>query len=145
MRTITKDLVGPTSSRAHERFVCRRFELAPSVTLLGTRLVLAERIMTFKNLKILFSFFFFLHKKPMSNKIDQHALFPQFESMTEQEKLQKIARHLPCDACECQGWRPFLSVTCACGHEVEQHVDNKKDWTRRFKVALRIEELLEVS
>ncbi|KAG1142438.1 hypothetical protein G6F37_008340 [Rhizopus arrhizus] len=79
----------------------------------------------------------------MSNKIDQHALFPQFESMTEQEKLQKIARHLPCDACECQGWRPFLSVTCACGHEVEQHVDNKKDWTRRFKVALRIEELLE--
>lgn len=63
MRTITKDLVGPTSSRAHERFVCRRFELAPSVTLLGTRLVLAERIMTFKNLKILFSFFFFPPQK----------------------------------------------------------------------------------
>ncbi|KAG1451114.1 hypothetical protein G6F56_008168 [Rhizopus delemar] len=79
----------------------------------------------------------------MSNRITQNELFPQFENMTEHEKLLKIARHLPCDACACQGWRPFLSYTCACGHEVDQHVDNKKDWTRRFKVALRIEELLE--
>lgn len=80
----------------------------------------------------------------MSNKITENELFPQIDSMTEHEKLLKIARHLPCDVCSCQGWRPFLSLTCACGHEVEQHVDDKRDLTRRFKVALRIEELLEV-
>ncbi|CEI92456.1 Putative Histone acetyltransferase-like protein [Rhizopus microsporus] len=79
----------------------------------------------------------------MSNKITENELFPQLNSMTEHEKLVKIARHLPCDACSCQGWRPVLSLTCACGHVVKQHVDNKRDMTRRFKVALRIEELLE--
>lgn len=79
-------------------------------------------------------------------------LFPQLANMSESEKILKLARHMPCDQCQdCQGWRPDLSVqdfsldTCICGHEAEHHVDQKQDFVRRLKVALRIDELLEVN
>lgn len=78
-------------------------------------------------------------------------LFPQLVHMSEGEKILKVAKHMPCDQCQdCQGWRPDLSVefspldTCICGHEPEHHVNNKQDFTRRLKVALRMDELLEV-
>ncbi|KAI9483024.1 MAG: hypothetical protein EXX96DRAFT_477298 [Benjaminiella poitrasii] len=70
--------------------------------------------------------------------------------MSEKEKMLKVARYMPCDQCDdCHGWRPNFSLdyaqdtTCLCGHEPDDHVDHKKDFVRRFKVALRIDELLE--
>lgn len=88
----------------------------------------------------------------MSNQLPDsiEELFPQLAVMTDTEKILKVARHMPCDHCqECQGWRPDLSVefsidTCICGHEPEHHIDRKQDFTRRLKVALRIDELLMV-
>lgn len=77
-------------------------------------------------------------------------LFPQLARMSDSEKILKVARHMPCDQCQsCQGWRPGLSVefsldTCICGHDADQHVAHKQDFVRRLKVALRIDELLEV-
>jgi histone acetyltransferase len=79
-------------------------------------------------------------------------LFPQLVNMSESEKILKLARHMPCDHCQqdCQGWRPDLAVedfsldACICGHDAEHHVDSKQDFVRRLKVALRIDELLEV-
>lgn len=88
----------------------------------------------------------------MSNLPDSlEELFPQLANMSEGEKILKLARHMPCDQCqECQGWRPDLSVefsldTCICGHDPEHHVNDKQDFTRRLKVALRMDELLEVN
>ena len=75
-------------------------------------------------------------------------LFPQIASMSESDKVLKLARHMPCDQCDCQGWRPNFSMEfsndCFCGHDTEHHVDHKQDFVRRLKVALRIDELLEV-
>jgi histone acetyltransferase len=78
-------------------------------------------------------------------------LFPQLATMTETDKVLKLARHMACDHClDCQGWRPsFLlefsqDTNCLCGHDADQHVDHKQDFIRRLKVALRIDELLEV-
>lgn len=78
-------------------------------------------------------------------------LFPQLATMTENDKLLKLARHMPCDQChDCQGWRPNFSLefakdtSCLCGHDADQHVDQKQDFIRRLKVAMRIDELLEV-
>ncbi|CEP07064.1 hypothetical protein [Parasitella parasitica] len=74
-------------------------------------------------------------------------LFPQITSMSDSEKLLKLARHMPCDQCDCQGWRPNFSMEfsydCLCGHDTDQHVDRKQDFVRRLKVAFRIDEVLE--
>ncbi|KAI8642348.1 hypothetical protein BD408DRAFT_416655 [Parasitella parasitica] len=85
----------------------------------------------------------------MSNDLPESLdeLFPQITSMSDSEKLLKLARHMPCDQCDCQGWRPNFSMEfsydCLCGHDTEQHVDRKQDFMRRLRVALRIDELLE--
>jgi histone acetyltransferase len=72
-------------------------------------------------------------------------LFPQLAEITEEEKIKKIARHMPCDSCSCQGWKPGYAFTsCVCSHDAKNHLDNKEDWERRLKVALRLEELLKV-
>lgn len=77
-------------------------------------------------------------------------LFPQLARLSEKEKVLKLARHMGCDHCSsCQGWRPGVSVefsldTCVCGHDADQHIGQKQDFIRRLKVALRIDELLEV-
>ncbi|KAL0077240.1 hypothetical protein F4703DRAFT_1743196 [Phycomyces blakesleeanus] len=85
-----------------------------------------------------------------SSAVSFAALFPQLDELTEEEKCKYIARHLPCDHCsDCHGWQPAQSSqvsfdnTCVCGHDIYTHVDNKQDMTRRLKVALRINELLE--
>lgn len=76
-------------------------------------------------------------------------LFPQIANMSEGDKILKLARHMPCDQCDCQGWRPGFSmefsIDCLCGHDTEHHVDHKQDFVRRLKVALRIDELLQVN
>ncbi|OBZ89509.1 hypothetical protein A0J61_02433, partial [Choanephora cucurbitarum] len=82
----------------------------------------------------------------MSESLNE--LFPQLVSMTDADKILKLARHMPCDQCQdCQGWRPSFSLdysqTCLCGHDANEHVGQKRDFTRRLKVALRIDELLE--
>ena len=85
----------------------------------------------------------------MSHALEE--LFPQFSTMSDQEKILKVARHMPCDQChDCQGWRPDVSIEfslvgCTCGHDAEHHVDQQQDFVRRLKVALRIDELLEVN
>jgi histone acetyltransferase len=79
-------------------------------------------------------------------------LFPQLATMSETDKILKLARHMACDQCsDCQGWRPNFSLefnqedtSCLCGHDADQHIDDKQDFIRRLKVALRIDELLEV-
>lgn len=74
-------------------------------------------------------------------------LFPQLASMSDNDKMLKLARHMPCDQCDCQGWRPNFSMEfsndCLCEHDTEHHVDHKQDFVRRLKVALRIDELLQ--
>ncbi|KAI7871316.1 hypothetical protein BDF14DRAFT_1765712 [Spinellus fusiger] len=76
-------------------------------------------------------------------------LFPELEKMSEEEHYKIMARHMSCDHCPCQGWHPAQSKStqadslCECGHDVHQHIDSKKDLTRRLKVAFRIQELLE--
>ncbi|KAL9542591.1 hypothetical protein MBANPS3_008536 [Mucor bainieri] len=74
-------------------------------------------------------------------------LFPQIASMNDSDKMLKLARHMPCDQCDCQGWRPNFSMEfsndCLCGHDTEHHIDHKQDFVRRLKVALRIDELLQ--
>lgn len=76
-------------------------------------------------------------------------LFPQIASMSDNDKMLKLARHMRCDQCDCQGWRPNFSMEfsndCLCGHDTEHHVDHKQDFMRRLKVALRIDELLQVN
>ncbi|KAF1796667.1 hypothetical protein FB192DRAFT_1291907 [Mucor lusitanicus] len=67
--------------------------------------------------------------------------------MSDNDKMLKLARHMRCDQCDCQGWRPNFSMEfsndCLCGHDTEHHVDHKQDFMRRLKVALRIDELLQ--
>lgn len=89
------------------------------------------------------------HYITMSHSLEE--LFPQLALMSEEEKILKVARHLGCDECDCQGWRPdvtsvqFSLDACMCGHDADHHVDKKQDFTRRLKVALRLDELLEVN
>lgn len=73
---------------------------------------------------------------------------------SEDEKLFKIARQLPCDECDCTGWKPgdedetnAASRECSCGHTAQSHGSShlleEEEIDRRTRVALRIEELLE--
>lgn len=72
-------------------------------------------------------------------------LFPQLEEMSEEEKYSIIARFIPCNVCSsCKGFHPYDDKDCQCGHDTFHHVDNGQDLDRRLKVALRLNELLEV-
>ncbi|KAI8639369.1 hypothetical protein BD408DRAFT_271219 [Parasitella parasitica] len=74
-------------------------------------------------------------------------LFPQLAEMSDEEKYGIIARFMPCDLCAtCKGWHPFDNnqINCQCGHDTFHHIDNGQDLDRRLKVALRLNELLEV-
>lgn len=73
----------------------------------------------------------------------------QHLNMTETEKIQLLAKHMSCDQCnDCQGWRSVddlaQDTSCICGHDVDQHIDQKQDFERRLDVALKIDELLKV-
>ncbi|KAI8974695.1 hypothetical protein BDB01DRAFT_728668 [Pilobolus umbonatus] len=63
--------------------------------------------------------------------------------MKEEEKQAIIARFLPCQECQCQGWHPSSGNTCECGHTTYHHIDHGEDIDRRLRVALRLIELLE--
>lgn len=74
-------------------------------------------------------------------------LFPQLAEMSDEEKYAIIARFIPCDLCStCTGWHPasFDEANCHCGHDTYHHIDNGQDLDRRLKVAIRLNELLEV-
>jgi hypothetical protein len=74
-------------------------------------------------------------------------LFPQLAEMSDEEKYGIVARFIPCDLCStCKGWHPYDNnqVNCQCGHDTFHHIDNGQDLDRRLKVALRLNELLEV-
>lgn len=73
-------------------------------------------------------------------------LFPQLAEMSDEEKYNIIARFIPCDTCStCKGWHPSYNETnCQCGHDTFHHIDNGQDLDRRLKVAIRLNELLEV-
>lgn len=72
--------------------------------------------------------------------------FSQLEEMSEEEKHNIIARFIPCDSCSCNGFHPYNDKDgCYCGHEAFHHIDKGQDLDRRLKVALRLNELLEVS
>lgn len=79
-------------------------------------------------------------------------LFPQLAEMSDEEKYAMIARFIPCDLCSatCKGWHPDdksdqEQLSCQCGHDTFHHIDNGQDLDRRLKVAIRLNELLEVS
>lgn len=81
---------------------------------------------------------------------------------TSEEKALLVARHLPCDQCSCQGWRPSVlqstqqnkkeqqqldsnnNSVCDCGHPANEHLDHWEDMDRRLKLALRIKDILKV-
>ena len=89
-------------------------------------------------------------------------------SLSEEQLSLKIARHSPCSLCLCSGLRPpvgtevtpddsllsdqmelaYLSE-CQCGHDVPSHgadiaVLGRPEYQRRGRVAVRIDELLQV-
>lgn len=69
------------------------------------------------------------------------------DSMTETEKILTLAKHMSCDQCgDCQGWRSMdeLATNCVCGHDADQHVDQKHDFEKRLDIARKIDELLKV-
>lgn len=89
-------------------------------------------------------------------------------SLSEEQLSLKIARHSPCSSCSCLGLRPPLGVEvspddsllsdqmelaylsdCQCGHDVPSHgadisVLGRPEYQRRGRVAVRIDELLQV-
>lgn len=87
------------------------------------------------------------------------------EDLSEEEIRLKIARHSPCSYCNCAGLHPTaddeiipddggaaedvsMLESCDCGHDVVDH-GNSGDYphserVRRAKVAIRLDELLEV-
>jgi len=89
-------------------------------------------------------------------------------SLSEEQLSLKIARHSPCSLCLCSGLRPPVGVEvspddsllsdqmelaylseCQCGHNVPSHgadvaVLGRPEYQRRGRVAVRIDELLQV-
>ena len=89
-------------------------------------------------------------------------------SLSEEQLSLKIARHSPCSLCSCSGLRPPVGVEvspddsllsdqmelaylseCQCGHNVPSHgadvaVLGRPEYQRRGRVAVRIDELLQV-
>lgn len=89
-------------------------------------------------------------------------------SLTEEQLSLKIARHSPCSICPCPSLRPPAEVEvspddsllsdqmdfaylsdCQCGHDVPSHgadvsVLGRPEFQRRGRVAVRIDELLQV-
>ena len=89
-------------------------------------------------------------------------------SLSEEQLSLKIARHSPCSSCPCSGLRPPVGVEvspddsllsdqmelaylneCQCGHDVPSHgadvsLLGRPEYQRRGRVAVRIDELLQV-
>lgn len=89
-------------------------------------------------------------------------------SLSEEQLSLKIARHSPCSLCPCSGLRPPAGVEvspddsllsdqmelaylseCQCGHDVPLHradaaILGRPEYQRRGRVAVRIDELLQV-
>lgn len=110
---------------------------------------------------------------PTAPVVDMKALYPsshEIPNLSEAALSLKIARHSPCSICTselCPGLRPppifqlvldseedydgsesYLS-SCQCGHDVTEHgadlsVIDKGEFDRRGRVAVRLDELLQV-
>lgn len=82
----------------------------------------------------------------MCSEMETPSLFPQLEEMNDEEKYYLIAPFIPCDLCStCNGFHLQEQDKCQCGHDTFHHIDNGQDLDRRVKVALRLNELLEVT
>ena len=84
----------------------------------------------------------------------------QARDLRSDELNLKIARHSLCGECDCTGLNPPQEVlvtlteddellnSCGCGHTVEEHGNSasisEKERERRGKVAIRLDEMLEV-
>ena len=104
-------------------------------------------------------------------QLGMRVLYPaedDIPSLSEEQLSLKIARHSHCSLCSCSGLRPPVGVEvasddslslyqtkpaylseCQCGHDVPSHgVDvsilGRREYQRRGRVAVRIDELLHV-